>query len=456
MREHGNGRYSRQQLFYDGANQLTAVQVDGSAGQGDVALLGAARYVYDALGRRLKKTVKDGNGQIHASYFGWDGNQLVRTETIQTDGSRDIEHIVYEPGTFTPMIRFSARAKGAPQAKLHFIEQVALASLAPEMRDDPGQRAQLRDMVQTMSAEERKASEKGFRKALEQGFTPQMQINLSASGINPEALLANMRRDIEAMKQIEQLPVAIEFYHCDHLGTPVALTDQQGQITWAARHDPWGNIEEEFNPNNIEQNIRLPGQYHDRETGLYYNRFRYYDPKIGAFINQDPIGLKGNVNLSAYVRNPLKFIDPYGLAPVGAASKVRMSNAISAQKGAAYEESIKNGPTILAPENGYPDTAAGMADKIGYQGYTQNDLMIMDRSCKTWTCRKSKFTCGKNDDKKATDYIPPAVHQPPEPGCVCRELGGPYEAPSAPTADSDDLLDLVTKLLERYEYNMKE
>jgi RHS repeat-associated protein len=216
------------------------------------------------------------------------------------------------------MIRFSAKAKGAPQAKLHFIEQVALASLAPEMRDDPGQRAQLRDMVQTMSEAERKASEKGFRKALEQGFTPQMQINLSASGINPEALLLNMRRDIEAMKQIDQLPVAIEFYHCDHLGTPVALTDQQGQITWAARYDPWGNIEEEFNPNNIEQNIRLPGQYHDRETGLYYNRHRYYDPKIGAYINQDPIGLRGGINIYQYVGNPSSYIDPMGLDPYSA------------------------------------------------------------------------------------------------------------------------------------------
>jgi RHS repeat-associated protein len=126
-----------------------------------------------------------------------------------------------------------------------------------------------------------------------------------------------MRRDIEAMKQIEQLPVTIEFYHCDHLGTPIALTDQRGQITWAARHDPWGNIEEEFNPNNIEQNIRLPGQYHDRETGLYYNRFRYYDPKIGGYTNQDPVGLWGSFNLYDYCRSdPLNYLDPQGLQSV--------------------------------------------------------------------------------------------------------------------------------------------
>jgi RHS repeat-associated protein len=80
------------------------------------------------------------------------------------------------------------------------------------------------------------------------------------------------------------------------------------------KYDPWGNIEEEYNPNDIEQNIRLPGQYCDRETGLYYNYHRYYDPKIGAYINQDPIGLKGGANLYRYAfQNPISLIDPVGL-----------------------------------------------------------------------------------------------------------------------------------------------
>jgi RHS repeat-associated protein len=57
----------------------------------------------------------------------------------------------------------------------------------------------------------------------------------------------------------------------------------------------------------------LPGQYHDRETGLYYNYHRYYDPKIGAYINQDPIGLGGDVNPYSYVGDPCTWIDPLGL-----------------------------------------------------------------------------------------------------------------------------------------------
>ena len=61
------------------------------------------------------------------------------------------------------------------------------------------------------------------------------------------------------------------------------------------------------------QNICLSGQFHDRITGLYYNRHRFYDPRLGAYISQDPIGLKGGINLSSYVRNPVQWMDPWGL-----------------------------------------------------------------------------------------------------------------------------------------------
>jgi RHS repeat-associated protein len=81
----------------------------------------------------------------------------------------------------------------------------------------------------------------------------------------------------------------------------------------SARHDPWGNIEEEFNPRGIEQDIRLSGQHYDKETGLYYNRYRYYDPKIGSYTNQDSIGLAGGANHYNYPVNPTRRIDPLGL-----------------------------------------------------------------------------------------------------------------------------------------------
>jgi len=61
------------------------------------------------------------------------------------------------------------------------------------------------------------------------------------------------------------------------------------------------------------QNLRYQGQYLDRETGLHYNLFRYYDPQCGRFTQPDPIGLAGGLNQYTYVKNPLTWVDPQGL-----------------------------------------------------------------------------------------------------------------------------------------------
>jgi len=58
----------------------------------------------------------------------------------------------------------------------------------------------------------------------------------------------------------------------------------------------------------------MQGQQYDEESGLYYNRHRYYDPTIGRYITQEPIGLRGGLNFYGYPLSPLQFIDPLGLA----------------------------------------------------------------------------------------------------------------------------------------------
>jgi RHS repeat-associated protein len=67
----------------------------------------------------------------------------------------------------------------------------------------------------------------------------------------------------------------------------------------------------------VDQPLRFQGQYLDRETGLHYNRFRYYDPIVGRFVHQDPIGLEGGFNLFVYSPNTSTWLDPYGLAAKG-------------------------------------------------------------------------------------------------------------------------------------------
>ena len=97
----------------------------------------------------------------------------------------------------------------------------------------------------------------------------------------------------------------------DYLGTPLQAYDKQGNKVWEQELDIYGRQRKRpsaFIP------FKYQGQYEDAETGLYYNRFRYYDPNGGSYISQDPIGLAGGNNLYAYVPNPSSYIDIFGLS----------------------------------------------------------------------------------------------------------------------------------------------
>ncbi|WP_444929946.1 RHS repeat domain-containing protein [Microbulbifer sp. SSSA002] len=115
-----------------------------------------------------------------------------------------------------------------------------------------------------------------------------------------------------ALKEGKQEKDQVYHYHLDHLGTPDTLTNQEGEVVWSVVYKSYGNIAL-AHEHRIEQPIRFQGQYFDEETGLHYNRFRYYDPQVGEFTQQDPIGLLGGANNYRYVPNPVTWIDPYGL-----------------------------------------------------------------------------------------------------------------------------------------------
>jgi RHS repeat-associated protein len=106
---------------------------------------------------------------------------------------------------------------------------------------------------------------------------------------------------------------AAYYYHDDHLGTPKMMTNGTGTVVWRVETDPFGN--EIGTPvKTVENNLRFPGQYRDEETGLHQNYFRDYDPKTGRYVQADPIGLRGGMNLYPYAENsPVNKIDPLGL-----------------------------------------------------------------------------------------------------------------------------------------------
>ncbi|HVY37530.1 MAG TPA: DUF6531 domain-containing protein [Polyangia bacterium] len=98
----------------------------------------------------------------------------------------------------------------------------------------------------------------------------------------------------------------------DHLGTPIAMYDQSGDEVWAARADSYGKLVD-VRGAAPDCPFRWPGQYEDQETGLYYNRHRYYDPDSGEYTSPDPVGIAGGPRPYGYVADPLVLSDPFGL-----------------------------------------------------------------------------------------------------------------------------------------------
>ncbi|MBV4481727.1 RHS repeat domain-containing protein, partial [Pseudomonas khavaziana] len=101
-------------------------------------------------------------------------------------------------------------------------------------------------------------------------------------------------------------------YQLDHLGTPQELTTPEGEIVWSAHYRAYGQIAR-LDVRKIDNPLRFQGQYFDQESGLHYNRHRYYNPDIGRYLSPDPVKLAGGINGYQYVPNPTGWVDPLGL-----------------------------------------------------------------------------------------------------------------------------------------------
>ncbi|WEF31946.1 RHS repeat-associated core domain-containing protein [Pseudoduganella chitinolytica] len=230
---------------------------------------GVTTFAYDPLGRRIAKHSQALEGtffkEATRTVYGWDGDTLALESSVHQGhaaGERTV-HYVYERNSFVPLVQ--ATRSGALQ-------------LSPTT-----------DV-----------------KALMAGNDGKYDIALDP--------LWNGEHEQEAEPFGEH---EIAFYQCDHLGTPQELTDCEGKVTWSAQYKAWGQAKEAISDaahkTGILNRLRFQGQYFDDETGLHYNRHRYYDTHSGRFISKDPVGLLGGDHLYSYAANPMEWVDPLGL-----------------------------------------------------------------------------------------------------------------------------------------------
>ena len=231
---------------------------------------GVTTYAYDPLGRRIAKlsqvTEDTAVRETTRTMYGWDGDTLVLESSVHQGyraGERTV-HYVYERDSFVPLVQ-ATRSRALRLSPTTDVK--ALMASNEGMYDialDPLWNGEFKQEAKPFGKEE------------------------------------------------------IAFYQCDHLGTPQELTDHEGQVAWSAQYKAWGKAKEAISQAAYKAGIRNPirfqGQYFDDETGLHYNRHRYYAPYAGRFISYDPIGLLGGLNLHQYAPNPTGWLDTLGLS----------------------------------------------------------------------------------------------------------------------------------------------
>ncbi len=357
--------------------------------------------------------------------------------TIQNDRTRI--QTIYQPGSFTPLIRV----------------ETATGELAKT------QRRSLADTLQQSGGED--GGSVVFPPVLVQ-MLDRLESEILADRVSEESRrwLASCGLTVEQM-QNQMDPVytparKIHLYHCDHRGLPLALVSTEGATEWCAEYDEWGNLLNEENPHQLQQLIRLPGQQYDEESGLYYNRHRYYDPLQGRYITQDPIGLKGGWNFYQYPLNPVQYIDSMGLA-----SKYGHLN--NGGYGARPNKPPTPDPSKL-PDIAkqlrlpYPIDQASSAPnvfKTFFRALSPYDYTLY---CRKWV--KPNLTCTPQDDsqypgmdtKTASDYLPqtnwPTTQLPPGYTCAEPYLFPDINKPDGPaTAGIDDLGEILAKMKQR-------
>ena len=191
--------------------------------------------------------------------------------------------------------------------------------------------------------------------------------------LSPDAIPLALKVPVDLTVAAPRVAFAQPMQRRKQLGITLELTDDTGTVVWAASYRSYGSLALQH-IDALDQALRFQGQYYDEETGLHYNRFRYYDPECGRFINQDPIGLLGGTNNYQYVPNPTGWVDPLGLT----AKEVTCGSGASSSGTGFAPPGID--PLLAKHLQSLPPGSYEVIEQVGrpQQGFT-NDIAVKIR-----------------------------------------------------------------------------
>ncbi|MGP3949596.1 DUF6531 domain-containing protein [Streptomyces sp. 7N604] len=286
---HAHGQVER--YAYDDTGNLIHADAPERRSVGDIEYAGTlirrdsrTRFDHDAQGRLVRKTRRLLNGQSRTWTFTWSAeDRLTGVET--PDGQR--WRYAYDP--------LGRR-------------------IAKELLDEEGN---IKDQITFVWDGTRLAEQTTGHKHTTWDYVPgthrplaQMEQGTKAGGNEPYP-----ESDLNELSQSE---IDARYYAIvsDLVGTPTELVSSSGEVVWKQCRTVWGlPIGGSHATRPVDCPLRFPGQYHDPETGLHYNYFRYYDPEFARYVTPDPLGLEPAPNHYGYVNNPSTWADPGGLAP---------------------------------------------------------------------------------------------------------------------------------------------
>ena len=322
--------------------------------QGQVIAEHFSRYLertfdYDAEGRLSRQTITGVSGRIHRSYtYDPAGNLTAKHDSLKgprhctydpmgritqsIDPENRIDELLYDPAgdllkhlpeTDTDLrhadfnhTRYSFNAAG------NLVERRSRDTTARLAWDDQNRLTAIRTSTGDQTTYTYDAL----------GRRRQKNVNGKRTTFtwDGDALLAEQNED-GAVREYVYYPGTFEplalidpdgqvyYYHNDVNGLPQELTRSNGDIVWSADYDALGRVEKLL-VEDVVQPLRMQGQYYDQETGLCYNRYRYFDPNSCSFISQDPVGLAAGENVYGYAPNVWGWVDPLGLCPKSTSS----------------------------------------------------------------------------------------------------------------------------------------